>query len=87
MAKPIPTKIDDVLVLCTKQSFTLHVVGKVLRDGQQDFCKPGEVSYIGDRDEAMVLARSLVARGRRIFIVDIDTHQWSEIPAENRSGG
>jgi hypothetical protein len=37
MAKPIPTRFGDVLLLHTKQAFSVYVVGLVSIDGQQDF--------------------------------------------------
>ena len=37
MVKRIPTQVGDVLILRTDQSFTIHVIGTVSKDGHQDF--------------------------------------------------
>jgi hypothetical protein len=75
----IPTRVGDVLMLRTEESFTIHAVGLVSTDGQQHFCGQLNVKHFRDRDSAMVEARTLLAPGRRIFLCDIDTNDWSEI--------
>jgi len=79
MAKRIPTQVGDVLILRTDKSFTMHVVGLVSADGQQDFQGQLNLQSIVDRAVAVAAAKVLVARGRRIFFRNLDTGEWSEI--------
>ena len=79
MAKRIPTHIGDVLILGTRQSYTVYGVGKVSRDGQQDFGNQIDITYANDHAAAVTQARALVAPGRKIFFRNIDTDEWSEI--------
>jgi hypothetical protein len=79
MAKHIPTRLGDVLILRTNQSFTMHVVGEVSRDGQQDFQNQTNTRYVIDRAVAVTEAKALRTPGRRIFLRNIDTDDWSEI--------
>jgi hypothetical protein len=76
----MPTRVGDVLMLRTEESFTIHAVGLVSKDGQQHFCGQLNVKHFRDRDSAMVEARALLVPGRRIFLSNIDTSDWSEIP-------
>ena len=80
-ATRLPTRRGDVLVLRTAQSFTVHVVGAVSVDGQQDFHGRTNVTYVIDRAAAIAAAEVLVESGRVIFFRDIDTGQWSEVPS------
>ena len=75
----IPTHRGDVLILRTNQSFVLHAVARVTRDGQQDFFTHVNVRYASDRAAAEADAKALVAPGRRIFFRNLDTGDWSEI--------
>jgi hypothetical protein len=79
VAKLIPTKGGDVLILRTDQSFSTYAVGKVSKDGQQDFHSQTNVKYVSDRAAAEAEAKALVVRGRRIFLWNLDTGDWSEI--------
>jgi hypothetical protein len=79
VAKPIPTQVGDVLILWTAKSFTIHAVGQVSRDGQQDFHAQMNVKYMSDRAAAVAEAKALVVPGRRIFLWNLDTREWSEI--------
>lgn len=79
MVKLIPTKGGDVLILRTDQSFSTYAVGRVSKDGQQDFHSQTNVKYVSDRAAAEAEAKALVARGRRIFLWNLDTGDWSEI--------
>jgi hypothetical protein len=79
VAKRIPTQIGDVLILWTAQSFTVYSVGHVFTDGQQDFAGQKNVRQERDHAAAVAAAKSLVVPGRRIFILNIDTDDWSEI--------
>ena len=77
----VPTKRGDVLILWTAQSFSIHAVGKVINDGQQDFTDQQDAHHLPDRAAAVAEARTLVAPGRRIFLQAFDTGDWSEVPS------
>jgi len=78
--EPIPTQIGDVLILRTNnRTLSIHAVGPVAKDGQQDFERQRNVKYLGGDIAAMAEARALVEPGRRIFLRNIDTGEWSEI--------
>jgi hypothetical protein len=79
MAKDIPTQPGDVLILQTTQSYTICAVGRVSRDGQQDFSNEKDVKYENDYGAAVAQAKTLVAKGRRVFLRNIDADDWSEI--------
>jgi len=79
VAKRIPTQAGDVLILQTSQSFTIYAVGVVTRDGQQDFGVPASPTHVTDRGAAIRTAKTFLTRGRRIFLRDIDSGDWSEI--------
>jgi hypothetical protein len=84
MTRPIPIHLGDVLILRTTQSYTIFAVGRVSKDGQQDFSttaneKEPPVSYESDYAAAVVRAKALVESGGRIFMLNIDTAEWSEI--------
>jgi hypothetical protein len=84
MAKPIPIHLGDVLILRTTRSYTIFAVGRVSKDGQQDSSTPANVkeptvSYESDYAAAVVRAKALVDSRGRIFMLDIDTAEWSEI--------
>jgi hypothetical protein len=74
-----PTKIGDVLVLRTRQSYTVYAVDAVARSGQQDFSGQHAVTHVQNHAEAVTRAKTLVAPGGRIYLFDIDTAEWSEI--------
>ena len=80
MPERIPTQIGDVLILQTTHSFTMHVVGRVTKNGQQDYEKPEKVEYESDWARALAAAKALAVPGRRIFVRNLDTGDWSEIP-------
>jgi hypothetical protein len=75
----IPTQCGDVLILRTDQSFILHAVGRVTKDGQQDFDTHVNVKYADNRAAADADAKALVLPGRRVFFRNLDTGEWSEI--------
>lgn len=79
MSKQIPTQLGDALILRTEQAFTIHVVGRVVKDGQQDFLGQADLEYVIDRAAAIAAAKALVMPGRQVFFRDIDTGEWSEI--------
>ena len=78
-AKRIPTQPGDVLILRTTQSFAVHAVGRITKDGQQDFSSEANVNYEIDYAAAVARARALVLPGRRVFFRNIDTGDWNEI--------
>jgi hypothetical protein len=73
-------QVGDVLILGTTRSFAVYAVGRVSRDGQQDFHGDVVLKYSSVRVTAEVEARALVAPGRRIYFRNLDTGDWSEIP-------
>ena len=75
----IPTKVGDVLILHTCETFHLHAVGSVYKDGQQDFAGRANVNHIVGRPAALVEAKALVIPGRRIYLLEFDSGEWSEI--------
>ena len=79
MTGAIPTRIGDVLIICTAKSFHVYAVGRVSVDGQQSFHGEHDVQYIVDRGEAVVAAKSLMVTGRRTFLLDLDAGEWREI--------
>jgi hypothetical protein len=79
MAEQIPTHLGDVLILRTTRSYSVHAVGRVSKDGQQDFVSEAHVKYETDYAAAVGQAKALVLPGRRIFLRNIDTGAWHEI--------
>jgi hypothetical protein len=77
--KRIPTHLGDVLILWTTQSYAVHAVGRVSKDGQQDFSSESNVHYEIDYAAALAQAKALVVPGGRIFFRNIDTFDWNEI--------
>lgn len=76
----MPTQVGDVLVLRTNiNSLTVHAVGLVSKDGQQDFSGHMNVTYVKDGAAAMVEATALVQPGRRIVMWNLDTGEWSDL--------
>jgi hypothetical protein len=78
-AMRIPTEIGDVLILQTEKGVKIHAVGRVTRRGQQDFHAEPTPLYIVDHDEAMTAARVMLAPGRRIFLLNLETDEWSQV--------
>jgi hypothetical protein len=80
MVKRIPTQAGDVLILRSDQSCTVHVIGAVSKDGQQDFeNQQMPLKYETEHAAAVTAAKTLVAAGRRIFFRNLDTDEWSMI--------
>jgi hypothetical protein len=79
MHKRIPTQVGDVLILQTTQSYTIYAVGRVSKDGQQDFGREQDVKYEKDYHAALGQAKALVVHGRRVFLRNLDADDWSEI--------
>ena len=68
-----------MLVLWTSQTFTVYAVGQAATNAQQDLRAQRNVRYVRDRITAVHEAKALVVLGRRIFLSNIDTGDWSEI--------
>ena len=80
MAKLIPTRRGDVLILWTSdKNFSIYAVGLIANDGEQDFFTGENVQYVRDRSAAEDAARNKVAPGKRIFFRNLDTGYWSDI--------
>jgi hypothetical protein len=79
MAKRIPSHRGDVLILRTTQSYSIHAVGRVSKDGQQDFGSEANVMYEIDYAAAVARAKALLLPGGRIFFRNLDTSDWNEI--------
>ena len=77
--RTIPTRIGDVLILRTHRTFSIYAVGAVRKNGQQDFQNQTNVKHVTSRDEAIAEAKAIVIPGRRIFVYDIDTGDWSDV--------
>ena len=75
----MPTRLGDVLILLTAQTFTVYVVGPVSQDGQQDFQTSKNMTYVSDRAVAVAEAKARVMPEGRIFFRTLDSGQWSEI--------
>jgi len=78
--KQWPTKIGDVLILRTSKSYTVYAVGSVAAVGQHDFSHSERVRHVDTHVEALTTAKALVVPSGRIYLLDIDTAEWSEIP-------
>jgi hypothetical protein len=75
----IPTQVGDVLILQTERGVRIHAVGRVDKVGQQDFHAQPTPLYIVDHDEAIAMAQTLLTPGRRIFLVKLDSGQWTNL--------
>jgi hypothetical protein len=84
--KRIPTQIGDVLILWTERSYTIHVIGAVSKDGQQDFeNQQMPLKFESDRAAAVAAAKALIEPGRRIFFRNLDTGEWSIVSSQGFS--
>ncbi len=77
--KRIPTRIGDVLILMTRKTFTSYSVGVVSKDHPQDFEDDPNISHVTDMVGAVAVARSRLVAGRRIFLRNMATGDWSAI--------
>ncbi len=83
-----PAVVGDVLILCTRRSYTVYAVGLVTHNGQTDFRRKQTLYHFGREAEALRAAEGLVAHDGRIYLRDIDTGQQSVIrplPRDARS--
>jgi hypothetical protein len=79
VVKQWPTEIGDVLILRTSRSYTTYAVGSVVTAGQHDFSHSEQVRYVTTHAEAVKTAKAIVAPHGRIYLLDIDTGEWSQI--------
>jgi hypothetical protein len=79
MARRIPTQVGDVLILRTDETFAIHAVGVVSKDGQQAFRGQTDVKYVSGHADALAEARAILVPGRRVFLLDIDFGDWSVV--------
>jgi hypothetical protein len=80
-SKRIPTRVGDVLILHTELTFTIYVIGRVTADGQQDFHGRDGDDLKQERSPvtALAAAHRLRTPGHRVFLLHLDTGEWSEI--------
>jgi hypothetical protein len=74
-----PTEIGDVLILRTSRSYTVYAVGSVITAGQHDFGHSEQVRHVNTHAAAVSVAKAIVAPGGRIYLLNIDTAEWSPI--------
>jgi hypothetical protein len=75
----MPTRVGDVLILCTTRSFTVYTVGRVSKDHQQGFYSAMDVKFLHTKATAKVEAKALVSAKGQIFFRDIDTGKWAKV--------
>ena len=73
MADQMPTRAGDVLILY-KDGSPIHVIGLISDDAQQTV-NDAQIDEFG-RTAAIATARTLVKRGHRIYLKNIDTGVW-----------
>jgi len=78
----VVAEIGDALILRTTHTYTIHVVGRVTRVGQQDFSGEPNLTYEHVYRVALARARLLAVPGQRVLLHDIDTDEWSVIQAD-----
>jgi hypothetical protein len=69
----MPTRAGDVLILY-KDGSPIHVLGLISDDAQQTV-NDDQIHEFG-RTVAIATARTLVRRGHRIYLKNIDTGWW-----------
>ena len=79
MTGEIPTHFGDVLILTTTKVGSIHIIGAISADGQQDFRSQASVTNVSGRAAAVAKAKSLIAPGGRIFILNNDTKEWETV--------
>jgi hypothetical protein len=79
VVKHWPTETGDVLILRTSVSYTAYAVGPVATAGQTDFGHGPQPHYVTTYAEAVKVSKAMVAPRGRIYLLDIDTGELSEI--------
>lgn len=74
----IPTQRGDVLILLTLAPAS-YAIATVTIDGQQDFGAGYNVMKVPDFALAMKQARALALPGCRIYLVNVDTGEWTGV--------
>ena len=87
MCGRIPTQLGDVLILRTTHSFTVHVVGRVCMNAQQDFASQRNLKCLDAQTSALAEAKAIAVPGGRIFMRNMDTGEWCEMPAPGTTFG
>ena len=80
MSESIPTKPGDILILQTTHSYTVYAIGRISKEGQQDFANATAVTYEKEHTAAVAQAKALAGEDGRIFLQNIDTDEWCLIP-------
>jgi hypothetical protein len=75
----IPTERGDVLVLVTALKPASYAIATVSVDGQQDFGAGYNLLNLPHLAEALKQARALLLPGRRIYVLTVDTGEWTVI--------
>jgi hypothetical protein len=75
----IPTQRGDVLILMTILRPASYALAMVSIDGQQDFGAGYNVMNVPDFTLAMKQAKALVLPGCRIYVLNVDTGEWTLI--------
>jgi hypothetical protein len=86
VAKQWPTEIGDVLILRTSLSYTVYAVGSVAAAGQHDFSHSQQVRHVTTHAEAVKTAKAIVAPHGQIYLLNIDTGEWSQIQTDPLPG-
>src|SRR5260221_5074055 len=82
---PPRCEVGDVLILWTRETYTIFAIGTVCRPGQRDFRGQRDVVHTVTRLDAIAAARPLLGADSRILLLDIDTGRWSEISRRSPS--
>jgi hypothetical protein len=77
---PVPTKVGDALILLTRGPATNFAEGVVTRKGQVKFNLWDHVAHSITVVLAIEAAKALLRPRGRIYLVDIDSDDWSELP-------
>jgi len=80
MSEPMPTIPGDVLIVETTRTYTIYAIGRVSQHGQKDFSNDMNVKHETDHTAAVAEAKALGVQNGRIFLLNIDTDEWSQIP-------
>jgi hypothetical protein len=83
----MPTRRGDVLILASSQTFRMYAVVTVSADGQQDFGTGINGAHFRELAAALKVAKDLVALGRSVYLVNIDTGDWRVLSAVPPSSG
>ena len=76
----MPTARGDVLVLVTAVEPASYAIATVSVDGQQDFGAGYNLLNLPHLAQALQQARALVLPGCRIYVLTVDTGEWTVVP-------